>query len=335
MSIWVNFRELREQLDFREVLVHYGVKINARNHTQHTGKCPLPNHPGVRKAGSFSANLDKGIFRCFGCGAQGNVLEFAALMENLDPKLAGNVRKAALILADRYRIESPPPKRQPQQQKPKVPVSGKPIVNAPLDFTLKNLDPQHPWLREKGLSAETINHFGLGYASRGFLAGRIAIPLKDAQGQLVGYAGMEMDESKVTDEHPRFAFPSGRDHDGKRYEFDKSLFLYNGHALQPPVDDLIIVSWFPSAWWLWCNAFQNAVALMGSTGSPQQASLIVGLTSRSSRIRIFTDGTKIGLHCAQDVLRQVAPYRFCRWVQLEQDQTPSACSKHQLQELLT
>ena len=35
---WVNFKELREKLDFREVLRHYGVEINAGNKLQHHGK---------------------------------------------------------------------------------------------------------------------------------------------------------------------------------------------------------------------------------------------------------------------------------------------------------
>jgi DNA primase len=334
MSTWVNFKELREQLDFRQVLVDYGVKINARNHTQHTGKCPLPNHPGERKSASFSANLDKGIFRCFGCGAQGNIIDFAALMENLNPKASSDVRKAALILADRYRIESPRPKPAAKQPKPKIPVSGKPIVNAPLDFTLKNIDPTHGCLRGDPFSDDVITHFEIGYAARGLLAGRVAIPLKDAEGRLIGYAGMEMDASKISEDHPRFLFPSARDHDGKRYAFDKSLFLYNGHAIEAPVDELIIVSWFSSAWWLWDNGFHNTVALMGSSCSPQQASLIVGLTSRSARIRVFTDSTKVGNYCAEEVLRRVTPYRFCRWVQLKPDQVPSDCTESDLTALL-
>jgi hypothetical protein len=182
--------------------------------------------------------------------------------------------------------------------------------------------------------ASCRNHFGMGYCSRGVLAGRVAIPLKDAQSRLIGYAGMEMDASKVTEEHPRYSFPVGRDHDGKRYEFDKSLFLYNGHAIQVPADDLTVVSWFPSAWWLWKNGFYNTVALMGSSCSPQQASLIVGLTSRSARIRVFTDSTKTGNYCAEEVIRLVTPYRFCRRIQLKPDQIPSRCEENELRQIL-
>ena len=37
--------------------------------------------------------------------------------------------------------------------------------NRPLTFTLK-LDPEHPYLAERGLATETIADFGLGYCSR-------------------------------------------------------------------------------------------------------------------------------------------------------------------------
>jgi hypothetical protein len=57
-----------------------------------------------------------------------------------------------------------------------------------LSFSL-HLDPAHPYLRERGLSDEDIETFGLGLASRGVMAGRIAIPIHDELGQLVAYAG--------------------------------------------------------------------------------------------------------------------------------------------------
>ena len=92
---WVNFKELREKLDFRSVLEHYGVTINAKNHVQHHGKCPLPTHSAPNRSSAFSANLEKGIWRCFGCGAQGNILDFAARMEKLDPGKPDDVRHTA------------------------------------------------------------------------------------------------------------------------------------------------------------------------------------------------------------------------------------------------
>jgi hypothetical protein len=134
---WVDFREVREKLDFREVLRHYGVTIQAGNKVQHHGPCPLPTHQGQRKGTSFSAQLERGIWRCFGCGAQGNVLDFACRMENLDPTKPADIRRTALLLSERYRITSKPP--APVGKKPAAPATLPVLVNAPLDFTLKGL----------------------------------------------------------------------------------------------------------------------------------------------------------------------------------------------------
>jgi DNA primase len=53
---------------------------------------------------------------------------------------------------------------------------------------LQNLDTAHPHLTERGLSAETIAEFGLGYCQKGGMTGRIVIPIHNAEGQLLAYA---------------------------------------------------------------------------------------------------------------------------------------------------
>ena len=97
MKAWVNFKELRSRLSFEKVLERYGVEVK-RKGKQHHGYCPLPGHVGKRNSPSFSANLERGIFQCFGCGAKGNLLDFAAVMEKVDPKDGEALRKIALEL---------------------------------------------------------------------------------------------------------------------------------------------------------------------------------------------------------------------------------------------
>src|SRR5580765_8026397 len=145
MSTWINFKELRAKLDFAEVLRHYKVIIG-RKGDQHHGFCPLPNHNGKKNSPSFSANLARGIFQCFGCGAKGNVLEFAALMENVPLTDGAQFRELAIRLQERFcpELGVPPHQRgkpaetKPEKDKPTEDVPK--IVNAPLDFELKGLD---------------------------------------------------------------------------------------------------------------------------------------------------------------------------------------------------
>src|SRR5580658_5057218 len=111
MNDWIDFKALRSKLDFEQVLRHYGVEVK-RKGNQHHGFCPLPNHNGKKNSASFSANLERGIFQCFGCGAKGNLLDFAALMENVDPKAGSSLREVALELQQRFCpdiAESPKP----------------------------------------------------------------------------------------------------------------------------------------------------------------------------------------------------------------------------------
>lgn len=335
--VWINFRELREKLDFREVLEYYGVEVNAKNHVQHHGTCPLPTHEGRQRPASpsFSANLDKKIWRCFRCGAQGNILDFACLMERRDPSSSQDLRQVALELGRRFGIVSERPKGEGEPaKKARPPASGPVMINAPLDFELKGLDATHPYLAKRGLSAETVAHFGLGYCARGFMQGRIAIPLRNPNRQLIGYAGRVIDDAQVTDENPKYRFPAPREHEGKRYEFSKALFLYNGSGVPSPIDDLVVVEGFGSVWWLFQNGQPNVVGLMGANASAEQAALIVGMVPRRGRVWIFSDGNQAGRYCAEGLFRLVAPYRFVRFVELKDGRKPTSCDRDELRMLL-
>ena len=62
MGTWVDFKKLREELNFERVLQHYGVSIKRRG-TQGVGVCPLPGHPkGGNRSLSFSVSFPKRIF---------------------------------------------------------------------------------------------------------------------------------------------------------------------------------------------------------------------------------------------------------------------------------
>ena len=56
-------------------------------------------------------------------------------------------------------------------------------------FALQHLDPAHPYLAERGLSAETIAGSGIGCCQKGSMTGRIVVPIHNAEGQLVACAG--------------------------------------------------------------------------------------------------------------------------------------------------
>src|SRR6185436_19067282 len=135
---WVDFKALRQSLSFEAVLRHYKVEPKIRG-KQHHGFCPLPKHGGKRKSPSFNVEVEKGIFHCFGCGAKGNVLEFAVLMDGGNPRNGADVRKTALALQERFgtQAKAQPAKRVKEKDAQlKLPNTGTVLVNARLDFEL-------------------------------------------------------------------------------------------------------------------------------------------------------------------------------------------------------
>ena len=354
---WVDFNELKKNLAFAAVLDRYGVRLRGAGDQKH-GFCPLPTHggkgDGKKRSPSFSAHLGKKAFHCFGCGASGNPLDFACLMEGRNPDDPAELRRTALELqGDLLGGDGSPasgPRRAVAARKAPDPTSDAPdaenapqdapegggeetgggegadakprVVNAPLDFTLK-LDPAHPYLPGRGYSAETIGHFGLGFCGKGLMQGRAVAPVHDAGGNLVAYAGRLVDDAAVDAEHPKWRFPGGREKDGVLHEFRKSLLLYNAHRIESPAAALVVVEGMPSVWWLWQRGIKDVVAVMGSSCSDAQADLIERLTGLNGRVILIPDGDDGGRRLAADLLPKVASRRWCRTLTLKAGTQPT------------
>ena len=155
------------------------------------------------------------------------------------------------------------------------------------------------------------------------LKGRIAIPLHDPTGALVGYAGRVVDDGAISEENPRYRFPGERKRDGKIIEFRKTMFLYNGYRIKAPVNDLIVVEGFTGVWWLIQNELTNTIGTMGADCSEQQAELIVSLVNPGGMVWILPDGDKAGERHAQTLLMLISPHRAVRWLKLADGKQPT------------
>ena len=320
-TIWIDFKDLRAKLSFAAVLKHYNVSVpDGKN--QYTGFCPIPSHQGKRNSPSFSANLEKGVFQCFGCQAKGNALDFAAYMSGVDPKNHSALRGVALELVRVFGIATGVQSKAPVAEKPVLPAVAT-TSNLPLDFELKGLDAEHPYLHSRGFTPETIQHFGLGFCGRGYLKGRVAIPLHNEGGELVGYAGRVIDDDLIGPDCPKYKFPSKREREGAIREFRKLDLLYNAHRLTMPVRDLILVEGFPSVWWLHQHGFPHSVALMGSVLGKQHIKILTDLVPSDGCILIMTDGDDPGKRSAEECLRVLAKLRAVRWVALPDGKQPT------------
>mgnify|MGYP000926004819 CR=1 FL=1 len=338
-TTWIDFKELREAVRIMDVLKHYNVELRIKG-GRATGLCPLPTHPSRdsgKRTPSFSVNLERGLWNCFGCKAGGNVLDLAVRLAGKSPDDPGAVRQVAVELHRLYADRStgnvsdnnepgvkPSRAVQATASPSRVTANTVPIVvNAPLDFELKHLDPGHSYLRARGLTSETIRSFGLGYCSRGMLKDRIAIPLHDKRGNRVGYAGRLVSDESVDADHPRYLFPGPRERDGRRFELHKSKLLFNAHRVGRQLASLIVVEGFFATFWLTQNGYPNVVALLGSACSDEQADLICDMTSAGTRIVVLTDGDDAGRQCAGDLFIRLGSERRLRLARLGEGEQPT------------
>lgn len=321
---WVNYQQLREELRIEEVIAHYGIELVGSGE-QHKCVCPFEGCNGGEKK-SLSVNLKKNLWKCWACETHGNVIDFAARCEGLDPLDTKEFRRVALILQERHGITPQKPeqtaKRQSVMKNSKA--SGqsrkacrKRLVNQPLDFTLKGLDPEHESLAGLGLSLATIEHFGLGYCTRpGMFQGRITAPIHDGDGRLVGYTGKLSDESAVGPDKPLWLLPDQeriRKQDNTALVFDPTRLVYHSHAIEEPVANLIVVEGPGRVWHLYEQQVESVVALLKGA-STEQASIICDCVQPDGCVWFLTFAGK-----PLESLAQVACKRPVRWLVTESE----------------
>jgi DNA primase len=99
MKTWVNYKEIKAQVNMAQVLEHYGVLGHLREKGDELiGCCPI--HHGTN-ANQFHASRTKNNFMCFGnCHGGGNVIDFVVLMEGGDKDNGDDVRAAAIRMQE-------------------------------------------------------------------------------------------------------------------------------------------------------------------------------------------------------------------------------------------
>jgi len=193
-------------------------------------------------------------------------------------------------------------------------------INPPLNFELK-LDAKHAYLGERGLSPEIIAECGLGYCSRGVMAGRVCIPIHDADGQLVAYAGRWPGEEGIPEGEDRYKLPA---------KFQKSRVLFNLHRVSD-AEHIVLVEGYWSAIRLHALGLPVA-ALMGWSASADQIAL---LRDRGTRfITLLLDGDDTGRRGRERVLPDLAASFFVRAPLLPDGEKPDTLPESALRELV-
>jgi len=154
---------VKQQADIVRVVGEYvRLKKSGQNFT---GLCPFHGE----KTPSFAVHPVKQIFHCFGCGKGGDVFSFVMEMEKCQ------FPEAVRIVAEKCGIAIPKPKeRSPEERKENQQRAALVEMHREAQaFFVKQLESTaegkaaRAYLEDRGLNAEAIARFGIGYAPSG------------------------------------------------------------------------------------------------------------------------------------------------------------------------
>lgn len=283
--------EVRSRSDIVSVIGRY-VRLK-RAGSGYTGLCPFHNE----KTPSFHVNPARQMYKCFGCGVGGNVLTFVMEYENL------TFPEAMEMLAQEAGIELPKQEMTAQQKQQESLRQTLLEINkkaARYYFALLKSPrgkPGYDYLTGRGLSDETILHFGLGYAGQGGgelyqymkkegysdsvlketglfkmdergaydkFWNRVMFPIMDANNRVIGFGGRVMGDAK-----PKYL------NSPETKIFDKSHNLFGlNYAKRGKRSNMILCEGYMDVIALHQAGFTNAVASLGTAFTEQQANLI-------------------------------------------------------------
>ena len=206
---YVDFATLKAQVKIEDVATDMlGATLTAQG-GQLRGRCPIHrgNHPR-----EFVITPAKGAFFCFdpACNSGGDMIELAARALNV------SLKDAARAIALHFKIATD---GKPPAETAKPAAKAQESVRDGFDPVAyaKTLEPGHEVLKDIGVSKETLEEFGAGYAKTGILRGRLAVSVCDAGGTILGFVGVSLKKG----EEPYLLFPKG---------FDNHVF-FNTHRI--------------------------------------------------------------------------------------------------------
>ena len=202
-SKFIDFQVLKQNVKIEDAVTFLGLKVNQHG-DQVRGACPACKSGGDR---ALVITASKSVFYCFAAGDGGDVIALTAHIKSIGMKEAAEFLAASLTKSGEL-----VPTNSQATVPYTVPEKKKAGFN-PLTYLVAD----HPSVRALGISPETALHFGAGYAPKGIMRGRLAIPIHDAEGVLVAYCGRT-----ISDESPAYIFPSG---------FQPQEYIFNAHQL--------------------------------------------------------------------------------------------------------
>ncbi|MGI9356599.1 MAG: CHC2 zinc finger domain-containing protein [Rhizobiaceae bacterium] len=249
---YVDFAALKQRVAIEEALPLLGLKMKQRA-GQWRVPCPVCRSGGER---ALVVTPAKSAFYCFGGRVGGDVIALAAHI------LDFSMKDAAFEL-DRMVGKGSGAAEGGGNSSDTVPEErAKGDARSLQPLTYLQLD--HEAVTSLGVTAETCQAFGAGYAPKGIMRGRLAIPIHDRSGVLIAYCG-----HAIAGESPGLTFPKG---------FRPSEVIFNAHRLANEGEgsemELILARDPLEVMVAWQNGVVDAVSFLTQTIQPPQLGLL-------------------------------------------------------------
>lgn len=303
---------IRERVSIVEVVSGYvTLKKAGRNYL---GLCPFH----AEKTPSFTVSDERGLFHCFGCGAGGTVFTFLMRADRVEFPEAVEVlaRRAGVALPER---QSAGPGGTQRQELIALNDVAQRCFGAALRSS--NGAPARQYLEKRGVSAATIERYGLGFCppsgcglapalsgkrlavqravELGLLGkrtdgrlydrlwGRVTFPIRDGSGHILGFGGRTLGT-----EHPKYL------NSPESMLFHKGQVLYGLFEARDAVRDaerVVIVEGYLDALALVEAGIGYAVASLGTALTAAQLRLARRF---APEVVAFFDGDRAGQEAA-------------------------------------
>jgi len=244
---YIDFAELKATLAIEDCLGQLGLSLK-KSGAAFRGPCPTCRSGGDR---ALVVTPAKQAFYCFGAKTGGDVIALVAHIRECD------MRSAAAFLAGKGSDPEPSEKKAKGSTVPEERTKEAARSLRPLSY----LEPEHSSVQKLGLNEQTCTDFGAGYAPKGIMRGRLAIPIHDGSGTLIAYCGRAL-----KGEEPKLIFPK---------DFLPEEYLFNAHQtsgdglvlVRDPLDVLIATQ----------NGVDNVVSVLTETLNANQLRMLADL----------------------------------------------------------
>jgi DNA primase len=155
---------VKQQVDIVRIVGEY-LKLRKTGAQNYTGLCPFHKE----KTGSFSVNATHGYYYCFGCHEKGDVFTFVMRMEGLSfPEAVRAVAQKAGIALPKREFNSPEEAREAGLRRQLLDIHEAATQYFEAQLKSPEAARAREYLTRRGVSAETIKTFRIGYAPDDF-----------------------------------------------------------------------------------------------------------------------------------------------------------------------